>query len=270
MLKISVKKNIQTTGSTRIRIPKLIYQIMPCTHSITIETWRHWFTRWTRIIALYWRTSIRNQAILNVFSLPYKEYGKLCPPIIIEHTWGFIGPLYITIKSSHKLPKPLHINDKSINKPIASDKYDTVKLIQVNACRNYLQVLSSAICEGDGHRILEHCLEGRRNETRTNKWNWSYLPCPPTRYWKTWQKTLDEMFLINVTKYLKEKVGNWISEPHQDWKWFLDNEKENMYNKEGVKYYWHLVVGQNLRHNKNHPFKGIKSMKPKILHRTTV
>ena len=117
---------------------------------------------------------------------------------------------------------------------------------------------------------MKNCLGGIRGATRISKWKWPYFPRPPTRYWKTWQCILDDTFLLNGTKYLKEKLGKWISEPHQDWKWFLDNKKENLYNKEGNNYYQHLAISQNLRHNKHHPFEEIKSIKPKLLHRTTV
>ena len=73
-----------------------------------------------------------------------------------------------------------------MDKLIACDKYDIKELLQVNARRIYLQVISlDDICEGDGHQISKNCLGGIREATRLSKWKWSYLPRPPTRYWKT-------------------------------------------------------------------------------------
>ena len=87
------------------------------------------------------------------------------------------------IESSHKLPKSLRVHNKSImDRLITCEKYDIEELLQVNACRIYLQVISLAdICEGDGHQILEHFLEGIQETTRISKWKWPYLPRPPTR-----------------------------------------------------------------------------------------
>ena len=158
-----------------------------------------------------------------------------------------------------------------MDKLITSEKYNIEDLLQVNACRLYLQVISLAnICEGYGHRISKNCLEGIRDATRISKWKWPYLPRPPTQYWKTWQRIFDNTFLINGTKHLRVKLGKWISEPHQKWNWFLDKNKEILYHKKENNYYQHPAIRRNLRHDQHHPFEGMKSLKPKILHRTTV
>ena len=55
--------------------------------------------------------------------------------------------------------------------------YDINDFIQINMCRIYLQVLSLAdISEGDGHRIMEHTMVGRRDETWISRWHWTNIP----------------------------------------------------------------------------------------------
>ena len=80
--------------------------------------------------------------------------------------WGFIRSINMTIESGHKLPTPLRINDKSImDKLIKSEKYNMEELLQANACRLYLQVLSLAdICEGDDTGFWIIALKGYKTK----------------------------------------------------------------------------------------------------------
>jgi hypothetical protein len=97
----------------------------------------------------------------------------------------------------------------------------------LNACRLYLQVIFvSDITTASGEEIEEDIKKGRRMIDRESRLQWPTQQRPPRQAWKQWQDALK--YLENGTK-LKQPLGDWISAPHQEWKWFLCQEDNELY-----------------------------------------
>ena len=154
---------------------------------------------------------------------------------------------------------------------IQSNQYEDGQLYQINICHLYLQVISlSDICKGDGIQVTTQTIKGKKDNTRVSKWKWLDIPPPPPTFWKIWRKALSKQFLMDGSRYLKEKLGKWNGEPNQKWRWFIDREHDNICEKEDEQYIRYSKCGLNTRHKQNYYYKEKIQSIDSILHRTTV
>ena len=108
-------------------------------------------------------------------------------------------------------------------------RFKPVELRQINQCRLYHQVyLTSDIATADGTRIDPKFYEPIRNEDRKSTLNWPVQGNPSKKAWAIWRKALD--YLVDKGK-LKQPLGHWIANPHQQWSWFIRPSSSTVYHK---------------------------------------
>ena len=157
----------------------------------------------------------------------------LCSRSLLEHPWKFLSDTGMRLDTNHHLPKTLRTNDVSLMDIFRiSTSYNDKALVEINRCRIYLQALIiTDITEGNGNVATINALEGLIDTTRRIKWNWPKQQRPPESSWKKWRWALHMSVLKADTKDLRVPLGPWISSPHQEWIWFLDNTGEMLYEK---------------------------------------
>jgi hypothetical protein len=106
----------------------------------------------------------------------------------------------------------------------------------VNRCRIYLRAFYiSDITDLTGKSLEEWTRQGKRQATRTSKWNWSVQQRPPAAAWKNWQLTVQG--IASEDGDLFQHLGPWgdIKNTQQNTEWNLDAGEMELYrHNEGI------------------------------------
>ena len=147
--------------------------------------------------------------------------------------WRFLCTYGFSLETTHDVPKLLQENDKSIMTVILSrTSYNPNKLLQINNCQLNLQIYTLVdITEGNRTQITTHALEGTRDLSQVSERKWSNLPYPPASSRAKWCSAIETSFLLRDFRFLRRPLRKWISTPHQNWIWFLDQYHEILYGK---------------------------------------
>jgi hypothetical protein len=106
-------------------------------------------------------------------------------------------------------------------------RYSTYHLRQLNMCKIYLQVITlSDITSANDKIILQGSLFGDKEFDRPSTLLWPFQPCLPESAWNTWRIFLQH---FHVNGRLKEPLGQWLHQPHQQWKWYTTADSTQVY-----------------------------------------
>jgi hypothetical protein len=95
---------------------------------------------------------------------------------------------------------------------VFAHKHFTAKEIKdINRCRMYLKVFYlSDVTDIAGHHIEAWAIKGKRDDTRSSKWEWPIQQRPPTAAWKVWKKAIGEAF--TEEEDITHQLGEWYDE----------------------------------------------------------
>ena len=132
------------------------------------------------------------------FNLPYSLCAKWTEKTWLTSIWQFLTRA--NLKVSVNTAKPLReqrTGDSFIMTAFVYAKFKPYKLRLINQCRLFHQVyVTSDITTADG--------------------------------WAVWKKALN--FLVEKGR-LKQPLGHWIANPHQQWSWFIRLSSSTLYHK---------------------------------------
>ena len=130
-------------------------------------------------------------------------------------------------------------NDKCIMDELLQSNLPKSKIIQVNVCRLYLQILyRSDIINPDGKTVNYTYHSGKRPAYPRSTFKWPRQSNPSKAAWKTWHKAMQN--ILNIPK-------NGILPPHHTLQqWIIPS------NKRDVKHEWyHGTRSEELFHKKD-------------------
>lgn len=106
--------------------------------------------------------------------------------------------------------------------------FKPAQLKLLNQCRIYLQVLTlTDICSADGVSIADPILLGLKLFDRRSTLNWPEQQRPQQEAWKLWKSALDHLASETIKIH---PLGNWLSDHHQQWFWYMDPCTLNLFN----------------------------------------
>jgi hypothetical protein len=152
---------------------------------------------------------------------PFPKYERWLDHNWLTSLWCFISKikLKITVKRQWKPSLPRE-NDVFLMDSFITHGYKKVELQLLNQCRLYLQALTlSDICSADGKDIVIQIYEGEKLKDRRSTLNWPKQQCPGIAAWKCWRAALTHLAETSISQ---RPLGKWLSEPHQQWFWYMD------------------------------------------------
>jgi len=118
------------------------------------------------------------------------------------------------------LPRVYRAGDVFLMDYFISQKLSQHDLKKLNECRLFLQVITlSDIASADGRYIVPEVKAGSKIQFRESILTWPTQGRPGPASWRLWRQSLS---------YLEERgrlitpLGPWISQPHQQWKTYMD------------------------------------------------
>jgi hypothetical protein len=111
----------------------------------------------------------------------------------------------------------------------AHKKITAKEMKDIKRCRMYLQVFYlSDVKDIAGHHIEAWAIKGKRDDTRSSKWEWPIQQRLPTAAWKVWNKAIGEAF--TEEEDITHQLGEWYDEGgHQQTEWHLDAMEGALY-----------------------------------------
>jgi hypothetical protein len=74
----------------------------------------------------------------------------------------------------------------------ANRNFTVKEMKDINRCRLYLQVVYlSDVTDISGHNIEAWAIKGKRESSRSSKWEWPIQQRPLTVTWKVWNKAIE-------------------------------------------------------------------------------
>ena len=109
-------------------------------------------------------------------------------------------------------------NDKCIMDDLTRSPSSNIQLIQLNACRLYLNIIHlSDIVNPDGKTINNNFLIGCKPTYPSSKLKWPHQQYPSVKAWKLWNITMRKVFNIqdNLTLEPFSRLGQWLAPASQ-------------------------------------------------------
>jgi hypothetical protein len=117
----------------------------------------------------------------------------------------------------------------------ANRNFTVKEMKDINRCIMYLQVFYlSDVTEIVGHHIEAWVIKGKRDGTRSSKWEWPIQQQPPAGAWKVWNKAIKEAF--TEEEDITHQLGEWYDEVgHQQTECHLNTKEGTLYRCKDVK-----------------------------------
>ena len=158
----------------------------------------------------------------SVLTLPYHSYSTWIDSYWLTSFWRFLCKSQITLElSTQWIPSLARIDDIALMEHFVNVGYPASQLAQLNRCRLYLQVITLAdIVSADGSFILPDAFIGVPLSDRKSALKWPNQQRPPSKDWAVWSSALK---CLQPRNKLLRPLGTWlISNPHQNWLWYMD------------------------------------------------
>ena len=166
-----------------------------------------------------------------ILNYNYKLYSKLVTQGWMTHMWRFISENGYSFQGWKNDLEPQRVGDKFIMEEIMKKGYNKEKLIRLNKCRKYLQVITLAdISNGDGDKISKKFLDGKRDTSRRSRFKWNSQKRPTYNAWYEWADAINSTFCIADTgNTLREPLGPWLHTKYHDWDWYYNPATQLLY-----------------------------------------
>ena len=163
-----------------------------------------------------------------------------------KHTWVFASKHKITFDENVDDIPLLRVHDKEIMQALIEAEAPPQKHWKaINRCRIYLQVHSLAdITTGNGRYIRRSIVKGNKsmNQGRENI-IWPRWERPSPKDWTVWRTFLRS--ICTDRWLLRQPLGNWTTFDHNNWKWFLSPNNDNLYRRQGNQWSLHKKLGRS-------------------------
>jgi hypothetical protein len=167
----------------------------------------------------------------SVLTLHYHSYSTWIDSYWLTSFWRFLCKSQITLELSNQwIPSLARIGDMALMEHFVKAGYPAAQLTQLNRCRLYLQVITLAdIVSADGSLILPEAFIGVPLSDRKSDLKWPNQQRPPSKDWAVWSSALK---CLQPRNKLLRPLGTWlISNPHQNWIWYMDPVLPKLYKK---------------------------------------
>jgi hypothetical protein len=167
----------------------------------------------------------------SVLTLPYHLYSTWIDSYWLTSFWRFLCKSQIMlVLSTQWIPSLARVEDIALMEYFVNAGYPASQLAQLNRCRLYLQVITLAdIVSADGTCILPNSFIGVPLSDRKSALKWPNQQRPPSKDWAVWSSALKSLQPRNK---LLRPLGTWlISNPHQNWLWYMDPVLPKLYKK---------------------------------------
>ena len=160
----------------------------------------------------------------NFLSSPYQIYSRWACHSWFVFLWQFMDKAQVKIHMADAwLHPPLSGNDINIMDHFMQQNNPIQKLLQINRCRVYLQVLSlSDLASADGARLIAPALSGSHLIDRWSTLEWPNQECPTKADWRVWEAAL-KTFCVGTTLIHPLTMAG--PARHQPWFWFMDDQR---------------------------------------------
>ena len=207
-------------------------------------------------------------------NLPFIDYQNLLPECWMKSLWEFLSVHNIKINGPITTLETYRRNDRNIIEEVVKNhpNLDIDEFIIFNNCRLYLQVhCLSDITTGNGMRITDYALRGIQDQDRKSYLSWPRQHRPADRYWKIWRRVIRQVFTNNTYWSLQRPLGSWIRKSHQEFRWFCDEECDNLFFKTDDNLYrvYKRVDGPRLRQSNKYQFFNVSNRLPEYTEITT-
>ena len=154
----------------------------------------------------------------SVWTLPFKRFGFLATDSWTKGVWQFCSSSKVKLQwRDCVLPSPLREGDKGILQMCRENGISSETTLRIiNRVRCHLQVITLAdISVGDGRRIREDMLDGRRGQWQSHYEFGEEYPSVDDRV--VWRNTMRR--ISNNNFFWDRPLGRWIAAPHIQHRW---------------------------------------------------
>jgi hypothetical protein len=162
----------------------------------------------------------------SLMELPYSIFGPLACKTWMKHTWEFLCDSKVALHID--VPEfPLRRENDSLLIPLfVSLGYRGEKLVKLNKCRMFLQVVTlSDICCGDGHSISHNSWHGIKSFTQKQFYLWPNQGTLSYLYWEEWRGALGK--LCSGQRQLRSPLGRWLQ--RDSTYYFYEEQTDRLY-----------------------------------------
>jgi hypothetical protein len=149
----------------------------------------------------------------EIVSCDFNKYGNnILTPNWIKECWILLKQCDAKIETTGTW-KPLRgrKGDVALMEVFANKNFTAKEMKNINRCRMYIQVFYlSDFTDISGHHIEPWIIKGKRDGTRSSKWEWPIQHRPQTAAWKVWNKAIEEAF--TEEEDIIHQLGEWYDE----------------------------------------------------------
>ena len=166
-----------------------------------------------------------------ILNYNFNKFSELVTPGWMTHMWHFTSGNGYSFQGWDNDLEPQRKNDKFIMEEIMKKGYSKKKLIRLNKCRLYLQVITLAdISNGDGDKIAKNFLDGKRDPSRRSRFKRIDQKRPTYNAWYEWSEVLKSTFCITDNgDSIHQHLGPWLHTKYHDWDWYYHPTSKSLY-----------------------------------------
>jgi hypothetical protein len=196
----------------------------------------------------------------NPLSERYDSRGILATPSWITSVWERSQQYKLEFILDYDTIQAPRENDITIIELLLQNGITGMNLRRMNRCRIKLQAFFLSDLTTASGRHLEAWVRGSRRgrQSRFRFPREHPSPCD----WELWDCFWDSW--VNRNGTLPHKLGRWQGNPHQQWDWFLDKQRNTLWNNstEGWLKYEFTQLGRNTRGNQVYTLTGQWNLPP--------
>jgi hypothetical protein len=145
----------------------------------------------------------------SLLELPFSTFGVLACKSWMKHTWFFLSDNKVSVHIDVPEFELRRENDSLLIPLFVSLGYSGEKLVKLNKCRIFLQVVTlSDICCGDGQVLNHNAWHGIQSLSQKQFYLWPNQGTLPYTFWEVWREALGK--LCSRNRQLKSPLGKWL------------------------------------------------------------
>ena len=157
----------------------------------------------------------------SLYDADFTSLHHLATPSWIKTLWQFLSTYLIRIPMASTPLTPTKQHDFFLIEEFLKAGYTHSKLVALNTCRKYLQVVTLGdITTANGTIILPNIKAGLQHTTSQSTYTWPNQPNPNPAYWKIWRSALRKVFESHgrvLPHYLR---NTWSENPARTFHWY--------------------------------------------------
>ena len=160
----------------------------------------------------------------NIYDADYSTFHKLATTSWLKSIWKFLRTYKIHVTMIASALKMTKNNDIFLMEAFSNCGYKNSKLVTLNICRKYLQVVTLGDITGaDGTTILPNIKAGRQHTTSTSSYKWPQQSSPDLKSWKLWRQALRRAFEHHSRIAQPHIRSTWAQSPARSFHWYYSH-----------------------------------------------